>query len=176
VGRLTPQKGYDLLIPAFARVAASYPDWRLRICGSGPQREELEDMIRERRLEEVIELHGPARDFGAEIERASLFVLSSRFEGLPLVLLEAMSKGMGIVSFDCPTGPADVIDDHRNGILVAPGDIDALAAGILELIEDGELRRRCAAAAIDTARGYRPAAIGPRWEALFGELRQARAA
>jgi glycosyltransferase involved in cell wall biosynthesis len=173
VGRLTPQKGYDLLIPAFARVAASYPDWRLRICGSGPQREELEDMIRERRLEEVIELHGPARDFGAEIARASLFVLSSRFEGLPLVLLEAMSKGMGIVSFDCPTGPADVIEDHRNGILVPPGDVEALAAGVIELIEDPGLRRACAAGAVTTARGYTPAAIGPRWEALFAELREA---
>jgi glycosyltransferase involved in cell wall biosynthesis len=176
VGRLTPQKGYDLLIPAFGRVAAAHRDWRLRICGAGPQRAELETMIRAHRLEDAIELHGPARDFGAEIAGASLFVLSSRFEGLPLVLLEAMSKGMGIVSFDCPTGPADVIDDHRNGILVPPGDVEALAAGILELIEDGDLRRRCAAAATDTAHGYRPAAIGPRWEALFGELREARVA
>jgi glycosyltransferase involved in cell wall biosynthesis len=174
VGRLTAQKGYDLLIPAFVRVSAAHPDWRLRICGAGPQRAELETMIRERDLEDVVELHGPARDFGAEIARASLFALSSRFEGLPLVLLEAMSKGMGIVSFDCPTGPADVIEDHRNGILAPPGDVEALGAGIIELIEDPDLRRRCAAAAIDTARGYTPAAIGPRWEALFHELREAR--
>jgi glycosyltransferase involved in cell wall biosynthesis len=174
VGRLTPQKGYDLLIPAFGRVSAAHPDWRLRICGAGPQRAELETMIREHRLEDVVELQGPARDFGAEIASASLFALSSRFEGLPLVLLEAMSKGMGIVSFDCPTGPADVIEHHRNGILVPPGDVEALAAGIVELIEDPDLRRACAAAAIDTAQGYTPAAIGPRWEALFHELREAR--
>ena len=176
VGRLTPQKGYDLLIPAFAHVVAKQPDWRLRICGAGPQRDELEAMIRDRGLGDVVQLRGPARDLGAEIARASLFVLSSRFEGLPLVLLEAMSKGMGIVSLDCPTGPADVISDHRNGILVPPGDVEALAAGMLELIEDADLRRRCAAAAIETAQGYTPEAVGPRWEALLQELHGGRAA
>jgi glycosyltransferase involved in cell wall biosynthesis len=95
---------------------------------------------------------------------------------MPLVLLEAMSKGMGIVSFDCPTGPADVIDDHRNGIVVPAGDVEAFAAGMLELIDDPQLLRSCAAAAIETARAYTPAAIGPRWEALFNELYEARAA
>jgi glycosyltransferase involved in cell wall biosynthesis len=176
VGRLIPQKGYDLLIPAFAQVAAKHPDWRLRICGAGPQRAELEAMVDELGVDDAIALEGPARDFGAEIADASLFVLSSRFEGLPLVLLEAMSKGMGIVSFDCPTGPGDVISDHRDGILVPPADVHALAAGIIEMIEDADLLRRCAAAAIDTARGYTAGAIGPQWEALFGELRRGRAA
>ena len=68
---------------------------------------------------------------------ASIFVLSSRFEGFPLILLEAMSKGMGVVSFDCPTGPSDIIDDHHNGILVPAEDVDALARGIAEMIADG---------------------------------------
>ncbi len=176
VGRLTQQKGYDLLISAFARVAPRSPGWRLRICGAGPERPALEAAIRELGLEDRVELRGPARDVGAEIARASVFALSSRWEGLPLVLLEAMSKGMGIVSFDCPTGPADVIDDHRNGLLVPSGDVDAFAAGLLELIEDPQLLRRCAATAIETARGFAPAAIGPRWEALLDELYEARAA
>jgi glycosyltransferase involved in cell wall biosynthesis len=175
-GRLTRQKGYDLLIDAFARVAARHPGWRLRICGAGPERSNLEAMIAARGLQGAIELRGPARDLGAEMAHASLFVLSSRWEGLPLVLLEAMSKGMGIVSFDCPTGPADAISDHRNGILVAPADVEALAAGMLELIEDEDLRRRCAAAAVETARGYTIEAIGPRWEALLLELRRDRTA
>jgi glycosyltransferase involved in cell wall biosynthesis len=105
------------------------------------------------------------------MEQASLFVLSSRFEGFPLILIEAMSKGLPVVSFDCPTGPRDVIDDHRNGILVPPKDIDALASGMLELIADDELRHRLGAAAALTADKYTADAIGSEWERLLDELR-----
>ena len=127
-GRLTPQKGFDLLIEAFARLAAAHPDWRLRICGGGPEREELERLIDQHGLADVVSLTGRVKRLGEEMARASLFVLSSRFEGFPLILVEAMSKGLPVVSFDCPTGPREVIHDHRNGILVPPADIDALAA------------------------------------------------
>ena len=174
-GRLTRQKGYDLLIPAWSQVTAKHPDWRLRIFGSGESRGFLAGMIEEHGLADVVTLDGPARSLGEEMEAASVYVLSSRFEGLPLVLLEAMSKGMAVVSFDCPTGPGDVIDDHRNGILVPPRDVDALAAGIVELIEDPELRRRCAAAAVETARRYTMEAVGPRWLELLRGLHAERA-
>jgi glycosyltransferase involved in cell wall biosynthesis len=170
-GRLTPQKGYDMLIPAFAQVHARHPDWRLRICGDGPKQAELEGLIGELGLEHVVTLAGPSKDLGAEMAAASMFVLSSRFEGLPLVLLEAMGQGMAIVSFDCPTGPADVVEDHRNGLLIPPKDVDALAAGMLAMIEDEDLRRRCAAGAIETAAEYSMAAVGPQWERLLQELR-----
>jgi glycosyltransferase involved in cell wall biosynthesis len=171
-GRLTGQKGYDMLIPAFAQVAAKHPDWRLRICGDGPHHELLGGLIAELGLGDVVTLAGPSKDLGAEMAAASMFVLSSRFEGLPLVLLEAMGQGMAIVSFDCPTGPADVVDDHRNGLLIPPKDVDALAAGMLELIEDEDLRRRCAAGAVETAREYSMDAVGPQWERLLRELRE----
>jgi glycosyltransferase involved in cell wall biosynthesis len=173
-GRLTPQKGYDMLIPAWSAVAATHPDWRLRICGEGKDRAKLGALIQELGLAEHVSLEGPARDLGADMERASLFVLSSRHEGLPLVLLEALSKGMAVVSFDCPTGPADVIEDHRNGLLVPPKDVEALSAAIVEMIEDEELRRRCADGAVKTAREYRMDAVGPRWEGLMRELWAAR--
>jgi glycosyltransferase involved in cell wall biosynthesis len=173
-GRLTGQKGFDLLIPAFARVAGDHPDWRLRICGKGQQREELQQMIDERGLTDRIELAGAASNMGAEMAKASIFVLSSRFEGFPLILIEAMSKGLAVVSFDCPTGPADIIDDHRNGILVPHKDVDALAAGMSELMGDEALRRRCAAAAAESARSYGIDAVGPQWEALFASLLQSR--
>jgi glycosyltransferase involved in cell wall biosynthesis len=166
-GRLTPQKGFDLLIHAFALVASDRPHWQLRICGRGPQRRELLRLIDAHGLDDVITLPGAVRRLGDEMERASLFVLSSRFEGFPLILIEAMSKGLPIVSFDCPTGPRDVIEDHRNGLLVPSGDIDALAASILELIADSGLRRRLGTAAALTARKYTIEAIGPRWEQLL---------
>jgi glycosyltransferase involved in cell wall biosynthesis len=173
-GRLTPQKGFDLLIRAYSRVAAEHPDWRLRICGDGPQRARLQRLIDERGLTGVVTLAGPAEHLGEEMERASVFVLSSRFEGFPLVLVEAMSKGMAIVAFDCPTGPRDVIDDHRNGLLVRQKRIGALAEGMLELIEDEGLRRRCGAAAAETARAYAIDVIGPHWDRLFSDLHAER--
>jgi glycosyltransferase involved in cell wall biosynthesis len=174
-GRLTPQKGFDLLILAFARVAATHPEWRLRICGGGPQKQALQRLIDDQGLAAAVTLTGPVTRLDEEMERASLFVLSSRFEGFPLVLLEAMSKGLPVVSFDCPTGPRDVIEDHRNGILVPAGNLDALAGGMLELITDGELRRRLGAEAARTANGYSLEETGAEWERLLSELRSSRA-
>ncbi len=171
-GRLNPQKGFDLLVSAFGRVSKEHPDWRLRICGHGRMRGSLDRQIREEGLSHVIELPG-ACDLAEEMAGASIFVLSSRKEGLPVVLLEAMSKGMAVASFDCPTGPREVLEDHRNGLLVPARDTDALAAAILELIEDDDLRRRCAAAAVETSKAYTMDSIGPQWKALLAELARA---
>jgi glycosyltransferase involved in cell wall biosynthesis len=173
-GRLTGQKGFDMLIPAFGDVVRTHPDWRLRICGRGHLREELERLIADAELGDVIDLAGP-RDLEEEMANASIFALSSRYEGFPVVLLEAMSKGMAVVSFDCPTGPADVVDDHRNGILVPLGDVAGLATGIREFIEDEGLRRRCADAAVETASSYTMDAVGREWDELLEELAGRRA-
>lgn len=175
-GRLRLQKGFDLLIGAYAQVAGEFPDWRLRICGSGKERRELLDLIEAHDVGDVIALEGPSERLGEDMAAASIFALSSRYEGFPLILLEAMSKGMGVVAFDCPTGPADMVDDHRNGLLIPPEDVDAFAAGLREMMGDEELRRRCGAAAVGTAAQYTMAAIGPRWEALLAELDAERAA
>ena len=102
-------------------------------------------------------------------------MLSSRYEGFPLVLVEAMSKGMAVVAFDCPTGPADIVDDHRNGLLVPAKDVEGLTAAMTEMVEDEELRRRCGAAAVETARDYTMAAIGPRWDEMLQALVRERA-
>jgi glycosyltransferase involved in cell wall biosynthesis len=169
-GRLTPQKGFDMLIRAFAQVAAERADWELRICGAGRERGTLEALIHEMRLGDHVTLRGPVKRLGEEMSRASIFVLSSRFEGFPLVLVEAMSTGLPVVSFDCPTGPRDVIDHRGNGILVPPGDVDALARAMLELIADEDLRRRMGAAAARTATAYTIDAIGPRWSQLLDSL------
>jgi glycosyltransferase involved in cell wall biosynthesis len=169
-GRLVRQKGYDMLIDAFAPVHAAHPDWRLKICGGGELKDVLAAQVAERGLEGSVELAGPCADLPGEMERSSIYALSSRFEGFPLVLLEAMGKGMAVVAFDCPTGPRDIIEDRVNGVLVPPKDVDAFAAGLRAMIEDEELRRRCGPAAAETAEQYTIDAIGPRWEALFRDL------
>lgn len=166
-GRLGRQKGYDRLIKTWEIVARTHPDWELRICGEGRWRAKLEAMIEKRDLGNVITLAEPAKDMGAEMAGASIYVLSSRWEGLPLVLLEAMSVGMGVVSFDCPTGPREVIVDRENGLLVRPRKIAVLAAALVEMMDDEDLRRRCAEGAIETARGYSMEAVGPQWEAFL---------
>jgi glycosyltransferase involved in cell wall biosynthesis len=173
-GRLTAQKGFDFLVPAYAQIAEKHPEWRLRLCGRGHLEKELRALIAEKDPGGHIGLEGPA-DMAEAMGSASIFVLSSRFEGFPLILLEAMGKGMAVIAYDCPTGPSDIIDDHRNGLLVPPRDIDALAAAIDEMIGDEDLRRRCAAAAMETAREFTIEAVGPRWVSLLDELWAQRA-
>jgi glycosyltransferase involved in cell wall biosynthesis len=175
-GRLGNQKGFDLLIAAFARIAGDHPDWKLRIHGKGGARARLKAQIRESGLTKQVSIEGPAAELGNEMAQASIYALSSRFEGFPLILIEAMSKGMAVCAFDCPTGPGEIIDDHRNGILVPAEDVAALAAGLSELMADEDLRRRCAAAAAETASGYTMDAIGRRWDTLLRELWDERAA
>jgi glycosyltransferase involved in cell wall biosynthesis len=174
-GRYTPQKGYDYLIHAWAPVARAHPDWHLKICGAGISKSRLQARIDQEGIGAQTELAGPTDDVPGEMERASIYALSSRFEGFPLVLVEAMSKGMACVAFDCPTGPADIIDDHRNGLLVPAKDVEALSAALLEMVEDEELRRRCGDAALETARDYTMAAIGPKWDEMLQALLQQRA-
>ncbi|SEG34303.1 Glycosyltransferase involved in cell wall bisynthesis [Thermomonospora echinospora] len=175
-GRLTRQKGFDLLIEAFGQVAAQYPDWTLRIYGGGPWEGRLRGQIRRRRLGDHVLLMGTVKGFDRELAQASIYALSSRFEGFAMVMLEALNCGLPVVGFDCPTGPREVIRDGENGLLVPPEDPDALAAALCRLIGDRRLRRRLGTAAIGTAAGYGPVPIRHRWEALFAELLRAKSA
>jgi glycosyltransferase involved in cell wall biosynthesis len=167
---LDGQKGIDLLLQAWAPIAKSHPDWRLVIYGEGRARAALTEQRSALGLDGTVEMPGATKDMGGAMGAGSIFVLSSRFEGFPLILLEAMSSGLACVSFDCPTGPADIIDDHRNGLLVPPQDVGALSRAIIEMIEDQDLRRRCAEAGTDTVSAYTLDAIKPRWGSLFSEI------
>ncbi|MEU4537946.1 glycosyltransferase family 4 protein [Streptosporangium sp. NPDC023825] len=169
-GRLVGQKGFDLLIPAFRQVVDHHPDWRLRIYGTGPKKDALRGLLKELGLRDNVTLMGRTDHLDEELAKASFYVLSSRFEGLPMVMIEAMTQALPVVAFDCPTGPADVLTPGVDGLLVPPRDVDALAAAMIQLIEDRGLRERMGAAAAVTARDYTPEVIMPLWENLFAEL------
>lgn len=120
VGRLENQKGFDILIDAYARLAEDFPDWDLVVLGEGSEREHLEEQIKQKGLSSRFFLPGRVGNMGDWYARSDFFVMSSRFEGFPNVLVEAMAYGKPAVSFDCDTGPADIIENEVNGFLVSP--------------------------------------------------------
>ncbi|ETK33727.1 glycosyltransferase family 4 protein [Microbispora sp. ATCC PTA-5024] len=169
-GRLVAQKGFDLLIPAFAAAARRHPGWRLRIFGTGPKKHELTALADRQGLGDRIALMGRSPRLHEELARASVYALSSRFEGLPMVMIEAMAHALPVAAFDCPTGPGDVLTDGIDGLLVPPEDVDALAEALGRLMAERETRVRLGSAAAVTAAEYDPEIVMPQWERLFGEL------
>lgn len=170
VGRLNPQKGYDLLIQSCKNVLPKYPDWRLEIFGKGVEYDRLSDMIKQYDLDKQIYINQPTKYIFCEYEKSDFYVMSSRFEGFGLVIIEAMSCGLPCISFDCPHGPAEIINDGENGILVENGNVDELAKAIEELINNKEKRIAMGQLALITAQKYSPNSIMTMWVELFNTL------
>ncbi len=173
-GRLVPVKRYDLLIEAFAKVAAVHPEWRLRIYGQGPERANLRAAVDALGLSDHVFLMGPHAALETEWAKASVAVVSSEWESFGMTILEAMHAGVPVVATDCPHGPGEIITDGRDGLLVPPKDADALAGALLRLIEDPDLRRGLGTEGRSTVRRYAPRLIAEEYERLLTELRKAR--
>ncbi|MEV5410095.1 glycosyltransferase family 4 protein [Thermopolyspora sp. NPDC052614] len=176
IGRIVRAKGFDRLVKAWQRVAAAHPDWTLRIFGGGtPENEaKLRARIAEAGLEGKIILMGSTPEVGVELAKSSIYVVSSRYEGFGMTILEAMSKGVPVVSFDCPHGPREIITHGHDGLLVRSTKTAALAGAICRLIEDEPLRRELGRNGLRTASAYDMGEIGPQWDRLLAELVAAR--
>ena len=170
IGRYAYQKGYDLLLQAWAEVEKQYPDWTLDIYGQGDQtcyRELMGDLgVDVNRCH----LNGPIEDVVKVYQDCSVFVLSSRFEGFGLVLVEAMASGLPVVSFDCPAGPDEIITDAHDGLLAPSGDVKVLANKLMLLMADEKLRKWLSLNARLSAQRYEIDSIAGKWVDLFNKL------
>lgn len=176
VGRLTDQKGFDLLLQAFARIAPKFPEWTLLIWGEGEDRKKLEAQRDGLGLRDRVKMPGVTSKPGVWIETADAFVLSSRYEGWGIVLLEAMAAELPVVSFDCEWGPRDMISHGHDGLLVPLGDIESLANCLSDILGDGRLREKLAANALITAQRFNPARIMADWDGVIGTALESKAA
>lgn len=166
VGRHVAQKGLDLLLTAWVRVQAQMPTARLRILGDGPLTAALQAQAKALGVDASVQWLAPTAQVQAAYREAAVFVLPSRYEGMPLALLEAQALGVPAVAFDCPTGPAEIISADT-GIVVPPGDTPALADALLRLLADAPLRERMGQAAIArSAAVFSPAQHVQAWTAL----------
>lgn len=169
-GRYVGQKGFDRLITAWQIVAQRHPDWTLKIYGDGCLREQLQRQIDESGLTGNCFLEHTVKDIAAKFRESAIFVLSSRFEGFGLVIVEAMACGLPAVSFTCRCGPRDIISDGIDGLWVEDGDVNGLAEKICMLIEDEGLRQEMGERARLKAESYKIEHIGELWIKLFESL------
>ena len=175
IGRYAYQKGYDLLLQAWAEISRirdleNGEEWTLDIFGQGNQTDYRQLMVELGIDTDRCHLNGPVEDVVKVYQDSSIFVLSSRFEGFGMVLVEAMACGLPVVSFDCPAGPDEIITDGVDGLLVPSGDVHALAEKLMVLISDENLRRRLGQQARQTAQRYDMATLADQWTALFEKV------
>ena len=170
VGRYTHQKGFERLIEAWNKVCRQYPDWHLDIIGDGEEREPLQALIDRLGIGDSITLCPPTTDMDAVYREAAIVAMSSRYEGLPMILLEAQAYGLPIVSFACKCGPADVVTDGIDGFLIPEWDIEALAQKLATVMEDDALRQRMGEAARKSSERYEEEGVMKKWVSLFEGL------
>lgn len=167
IGRLDWQKGYDLLLKAFARLKERHANWSLTVLGEGPLRQELETLRQRLGLADRVHFRGRATDPSAFLRQADIFVMASRFEGFPMALGEAMACGLPVIATDCPSGPAEMIRDGVDGVLVPNEDVEALASAMDHLMADEAQRHRLGSRASEVTERFGLEKVMRMWEELL---------
>jgi glycosyltransferase involved in cell wall biosynthesis len=167
MGSLVPQKGFDLLMPVFANLHKTFNDWSLIILGSGPLETGLKQEAIRLGIEDFVYFPGSVMNPFSVLSRCDLFVLSSRYEGFPNALLEAMACGLPPVSFDCPSGPGEIIKPGVNGFLIPPGDVKAMEESLYVLMQDEGLRSNLGKEAIKVRERFAIDKIMKQWSRLI---------
>lgn len=170
IGRYTHQKGFERLIESWNIIYKDFKDWKLLLVGEGNQRKILEDLIDKYNLGSYVFLIKPDNDVEKFYLNSSVFALTSRYEGLPMVLLEAQAYGLPVVSFNCKCGPSDIIENGKTGFLVSEGDIVSFAEKLKKLMMDSKLRYEMGELAISNSENYSMDIIMDKWIKLFNSL------
>ncbi|MEP0773313.1 MAG: glycosyltransferase [Acidobacteriota bacterium] len=165
-GRLSEEKSYGDLLKAFAGVAPTFPEWQVVIFGEGPQRPRLLGLVQRLHLQGRALLPGAVPDPAAQLRRGDVFALTSRYEGFPNALAEAMARGVAVVAYDCPSGPRELIRSGVDGVLVPSGDLQALAEALRRLMESEQDRLRLGERAREILQRFPADEILARWETL----------
>lgn len=168
-GRLSNEKGFDLLLRAFSNIHASIPDWNLVIYGKGPDRKNLERLVHNLRIQKRVKLAGITKDLPKVMSKAGIFVLSSRYEGFPNVLIEAMAAGCPVIATDCADSIRDIITHQKNGLLIPPENIEALEKAIKLLLTNESLRKKLGKEAQKSIKKFSLKKISRKWEHLMAE-------
>lgn len=167
VGRLMEQKGFDILIDDISPLLREFTDWRLEIYGEGELRPLLSQMIVERNMQNRIMLCGAIKDLDVRYHSSAIMLMSSRYEGLPMVLLEAQACSLPIVAYDCETGPSEIIDQGESGYLIPMGNSDEFRKRVAELMLDRDKRVRMGTAAADSVRKFGSDSVFLKWQLLL---------
>ena len=170
MGWLGAQKNFIDLINAWNLTKAKDQGWKLRIIGQGKQKQMLESRINELNLNNSIEMLPPQKDVVTQYKNASVYAMSSRNEGLPLVLIEAMAMGLPIVSYDTPTGPADIISHEKTGLLVPYMNVEALGEALDKVMLDEDLRKKFHEESLKEVEKFSVKSIVDKWEEVFKTL------
>jgi glycosyltransferase involved in cell wall biosynthesis len=170
VGKQGYQKGYDSLLRAWQLVVAKQPDWQLEIYGKFEPQEKLNELAHSLKIENNVTFFPPAKNIEEKYLEASIYVMSSRYEGFGMVLIEAMACGVPCVAFDCPHGPADIITHKKDGLLVSNGDINQLEKALIDLMENEAMRQQMGCKAKENVTRFLPEQIMPLWDDLFKNL------
>ncbi|NVN19316.1 glycosyltransferase [Muricauda sp. HICW] len=172
VGKQSFQKGYDRLVKSWKDVEEKFPEWKLHIYGSEDPSKKIEKDIEKLNLSDSIKLFKPVKNIKEKFIESSVHVLSSRYEGFGMVIIEAMACGVPSVSFDCPYGPSDIIEDGKNGFLIPNGDIKALGQSLIDIIGNSEKRKKMGVYAFKSVDKFQMSVIGEKWNDLFEQLQK----